>query len=423
MSQPIPLKIFIRPERRFIAEGRPTELIVLVRLLPTSPPEEVEPLPVNLGLLIDRSASMTGDKLIAAKDGARKLVESLGPQDRVSITTCGDYVETILPSTLVQDVAGIHRVIDGIAPGGLSALFPGWLASAYEVSRHYSRHQLNRVVLVSDGMANVGAISSEKVIDAARGLFRRGVSTTTIGVGDDFHEDALVPVAVQGGGNAVFCPNPDDVGERMLAEIRGIRAIFSEWATLRFDLEHAEIVDVLNEFPWIGERKVALPPLYGGMPLNVVVRLRLRPGTAGSDISPLMARVKSLDLQARQAVVHKKAMKVHVVSDALADSMGPDLGVQAQAARLEFARMHQKCVRRLDDGDLTGARQLLDFSLSRFQTLSGQSGGTLLTEDLAAMMRLRERLLNEDEKARNRKIFKFSAVFAQRSGIQRPSFG
>ncbi len=420
MSDVIPLKIFIRPERRFVAGERPTELVVLVRLVPTAlaPQQEAS---LNLGVVLDCGGSMSGQRLEAAKEAMRGLVDELGPNDRISVVCGGDFVDAVVPSTTVTDRPAIKQQIQAISPAGMATLRPSWFGGAWEVGRYLDRVKVNRVVVITDGMANTGTSSPDQVIELARGLFRRGISTSVLGIGDLFQEDVLVPLAVQGGGNAAYVEDQRRLGALLIQEARGARQLFSEWSTMRFDMQDAEVVDVLNEFPWVGERKVHLPPLYGDTPLNVVLRLRLRPGAAGQEINPLTVRVKNLDMEAKQAIVHRKRMKLHVVAPELADGMAPDLGVQAQAARLEFARMHQKCVRKIDQGDLLGARQLLDFSMSRFQSLSGQSGGTLLTDDLAGMATLRTRLEVAEESARNRKYLRFSAVFAQRAGFYRPT--
>lgn len=416
----LPLKIFLRPERRFVAEGRPTELVVLIRLLPSEAEASAKRLPLNLGIVLDRGQSMGGDAGREAVAGLRDLVAQLEPDDRVSLTLVGDMVDTVVPSTRVGDGRSVLQALESIHFSGMSKLYPAWLMAAHEVARFHDRRQLNRILVVSDGMKHVPSQQIGDAVKAARGLFRRGVSTTTLGLGDRFNEDALIPLAVEGGGACMLSLDPKRAPMLLRNELRAARAAFSEWATLRLDLDQAEIVDVLNDLPWVADQKLALPPLHGGVPLNVVLRLRLLPGAAGSEMTPLTVRIKSLDLQARQAVVHKKAMRVHVVSDALADSMGPDLGVQAHAARLEFARMHRKCISKLDDGDLGGAQQLLDFSLARFQSLSGQSGGTLLTEDLVTMMRLRERVTDPSATARVRKAFAYLAAFAQRGGHSTP---
>lgn len=419
---PVALKIFVRPERRFVAEGRPTELIVLVRMV-AAPAEGERRVPLNLSVLVDCSQSMAGARLEASKRALHAVIDRLGPQDRLSVVTSGDFVDAPVPSVPVRDPAALKRAVSAIQSDGVGALRSSWFGAAWEAASVYDAGRLNRVIVLTDGLANLGCQSPAELFDEARGLFKRGVSTSVVGLGEGFKEDVLVPLAVRGGGNACFVVDPEQIEARLLAEVEAARNLFSEWSTLRFDLDSAEVVDVLNDFAWIGDDKVSLPTLYGDCPLNVVIRLRLRPGRAGEEITPLTVRVKSLDMRARQALVHRKRLKLHVVAADLADGMGPDLGVQAHAARLEFARMHQKCIARIDAGDFDGAKQLLDFSLGRFQSLSGQSGGTLLTEDLAAMHRLRSTLADAGRAAFNRKFLRFSAVYAQRSGIERSTPG
>lgn len=415
-----PLRIFLRPERRFVAAGKPTELIVLVRLLPGTPEDASTAIPLNLGVVLDRSRSMGGERMQTAVSALHRLIERLGPQDRLSVVTVGDVVDVVQPSAHVLDREPFRRVLDGLECDGVARLYPAWLMAAHEVARHHERRQLNRVLVLSDGMNQMSDEDMKEAVEAARGLFRLGVSTSTFGIGDGFNESALLPLAVEGGGTASYVRRLDDLPERLEREVDAARGIFCEWSTLRLDVEGAEVLDVLNDLPTISSQKYALPPLYGGMPLNIVLRLRLEGGTAGQEAHPLTVRIKSLDLQARQAVVHKQSLRVHLVSDQLADSMGPDLGVQAHAARLEFARMHGKVIRKLDSGDLTGAQQLLEFSLARFQTLSGQSGGTLLTEDLLQMMQLRESLTDAARITDHRKLFAYSATYAQRGGDTSP---
>lgn len=415
-----PLRIFVRPERRFVAANKPTELIVLIRLLPNVPERAAKRVPLNLGVVLDRSRSMKGGRLDTAVSALHRLLERLEPGDRLSLITAGDVVDVAVPSTPVSSTEPFLRALEGVRCDGLAPLYPAWLMAAHEVARHHDRRQLNRVLVLSDGMTQTSDADTRRALEASRGLFRLGVSTSTFGIGDGFHEDALLPLAVEGGGTACYVRRDDDLPERLEQEANAARDIFCEWATLRLDVEGAEVLDVLNDLPTVTDQKFALPPLYGGLPLNIVVRLRLEGGTAGQEAHPLTVRIKSLDLQAKQAVVHKKSLRVHVVSDALADSMGPDLGVQAHAARLEFARMHGKVVRKLDAGDLNGAAQLLEFSLARFQALSGQSGGTLLTEDLLEMMKLREALADASRVPDHRKLFAYAASFAQRGGYASP---
>jgi Ca-activated chloride channel homolog len=424
------LRIFVRPERRFVPEGTPSEMLVLVRLLAAVRNPGEQRVPMNLGVVIDRVGF--GDRAawgeVVAAIGA--VVEQLSGDDRLSLVVVDDGVELLLSAKGGQEAARVVRLLramepyepDTAKPKGdrRELLYTGWLVASNEVALHHDRAQLNRVWVVSSASADPPNDGRSELVDASRGLFRLGVSTSTFGVGEGFDEDILLPLAVEGGGTPNLVLERAGLGPRLLAELDAARSIFCEWSTLRLDVEGADVLEVLNELPVLADRKVSLPSLYGGVPLNVVLRLRLDASSQSGEIHPLTVRIKSLDLQARQAVVHKKALRLHVASRALSDSMGADLGVQAHGARLEFARMHLKCTRRIDAGDLPGAQQLVDFALARFGSLSGQAGGTMLTEDMFAMMRLRDGLTVPERRARNRKQLLYAAAYAQRGGYASP---
>lgn len=409
-----PLKIFLRPEKRFVSEARPTELLILARIVPAPIPS---PSSRRVGVVVDRSLARDPDTLAALGRALRRACEHLEPHDVLTIVAAGDHAERMLHSTKVRDLGDVEALLSTMQPCDAPVTWAGWLAAGVELADDWDRDAVNRLVVVT-GTRTIGPSPEvASVVRAARGLFRRGISTSTIGVGHDFDEDLLVPFAVEGGGNAWFAERVEELAPILDAEMRALGGIYTEWATLRFDLEGADVVDVLNDLPWVAENKIALPPLVAEAPFHVVARLRLRPGEAGHDMSPVTLRIKNLDLGCRNATVHRKAMKVHVVSSALADSMEPDIAVQAHAARLQLARSHARCITHLDADDAPAARELLDFALSRFQSLSGQSGSTLLTRDLATLMRARERILDPGARQLVRKLFRYAAVGALRSDL------
>ena len=424
------LRIFVRPERRFVAEHQASELLVLVRMLATVVGAEGPRVPLNLGLVLDRGACADASAWSSLVSAVGDVVEQLAESDRLCVVVVDEQVEVLVPSTPLVDGAGLIRMLRSMAAPPASEsrapserrelLYTAWLLAANQVALHHERTQLNRVWVVSGSPLDARAERQCEWVDSARGLFRLGVSTSSFGLGEAFDEEALLALAVEGGGTPNLVLDRAHLGARLRAELDAARSIFCEWSTLRFDVDGADVVEVLNELPVLADRKVSLPSLYGGVPLNVVLRLRLEPRGESGEVHPLTVRIKSLDLQARQAVVHKKALRLHVVSRALAESMGADLGVQAHAARLEFARMHLKCVRRMDAGDLSGAQQLIDFALARFNSLSGQAGSTMLTEDLFAMMKLRDGMVVPEQAARNRKLLLYAAAYAQRGGYASP---
>lgn len=119
-----------------------------------------------------------------------------------------------------------QNIIDGInrlTPRNMTALYDCWLEGATQVSKYLQPEHLNCVILLTDGLANVGETNPDVIGNAVNGLSKRGVSTTTMGIGDDFNEDLMQGMALSGDGNYYFIQNPDQLPSIFNAELQGIK--------------------------------------------------------------------------------------------------------------------------------------------------------------------------------------------------------
>ncbi len=204
------------PERAGVRLDSSTELHVLVRIVPPVPPVATRRPALNIALVIDRSGSMSGSKLRAAKAAAIYAVQQLTADDRVSVTIYDDEVETIVPSTLALDKISIMRSIERIESGGSTALHAGWVEGGVQVSRHLAPKRLNRVLLLTDGQANAGETNADRIASDVHGLAKRGVTTSTMGLGNDYNEDLLEAIATSGDGNGIGFQGVDDLSMRSI---------------------------------------------------------------------------------------------------------------------------------------------------------------------------------------------------------------
>jgi Ca-activated chloride channel family protein len=173
--------------------------------------KDAERPPLNVALVLDRSGSMEGEKLERAKDAAKMAVEFLSPRDILSIVTYESEVDVLLPATRVSDKRRIMRAIDGIYSAGNTALFAGVSKGAHELKKFIDRGRVNRVILLSDGLANVGPDSTDDLVDLGSGLRREGISVSTIGLGLDYNEDLMSSLAQASDGNHAFVREPADL--------------------------------------------------------------------------------------------------------------------------------------------------------------------------------------------------------------------
>jgi Ca-activated chloride channel family protein len=189
---------------------------------------------VNLALALDRSGSMGGQgRMQQAKRAAHELIDQLSAGDQLSVVTFGSGVEVLATAVPGHHRELLHDLIETVRVSGQTHLHGGWLAAAQEVAAHYRQGYLNRVILVSDGMANRGLCDTTQVAEHVASLSRTGVSTTTLGVGMNFNEGLLEAMAEAGDGNYHYAPTAEQMPLLFQEELQEQRLVVGSRAKFR----------------------------------------------------------------------------------------------------------------------------------------------------------------------------------------------
>ncbi|MBP0028260.1 MAG: macro domain-containing protein [Roseofilum sp. Guam] len=265
------------PLRAALCTEIPTTLDVLIRLTPPAPQVTSERPPINLSLVLDRSGSMADrNKITFTKQAAAYAVNQLQSSDRVSVVTFQSHINTPVRSQLVQNKRYILQQIEQINVGGGTALHAGWIEGGVQVSQHLKPNSLNRVILLSDGIANVGETNPDVISTDVHGLAQRGVSTTTMGVGDDYNESLLEAIAASGDGNYYYIESPDQLPDIFAMELQGLMATLGKNVTLSFTLpSQVQLLDIFNDFATLPNGQYQLPNLIAGNPFTLALRLKV----------------------------------------------------------------------------------------------------------------------------------------------------
>lgn len=285
-----------------------TELTVKVKItVPVLPRTETTP-KLNLAFAVDRSGSMSGEKMHFARQALKDAFAQLHPGSRAAVVAFSDDVSVVLPSTSVEELRDIDRLIDSIRSSGMTALFEGWKQSAEQVETHFDSAQLNRVLLLSDGLANVGPSRKEDIIPSIRALAQRGISTTAMGVGLDFDEHMMEAISDAGDGTYFFIEHPNLLPTFFEAELSGVNQLVATGGRLGFiPAPGCTFLELVTDQPvdervevnqWLdGEQKgiydlhmlntrqltpnwCILPALTAQRTISVVARLRVEQGAA-----------------------------------------------------------------------------------------------------------------------------------------------
>lgn len=183
--------------------------------------------PVNVAIVLDKSGSMSGEKIAQAREAAIIAVQKLQAQDIVAIITYDDSVEVLVPATKLTDKETVIAAIRKIKSGGQTALFAGVSKGAAEIRKFIDKEHVNRVILLSDGLANVGPSSPGELGQLGASLAKERISITTIGLGQGYNEDLMAKLAQQSDGNHAYAATADvlpDIFDKEFGDVLSVVA-------------------------------------------------------------------------------------------------------------------------------------------------------------------------------------------------------
>lgn len=214
--------------------------------------------PVHLTFLVDVSGSMSSpDKLPLAQQSMHMLVDSLREDDTVALATYAGRVARILEPTSAGNKRAIHDAISSLQSGGSTGMSSG-IDLAYEMAwESFEKGHENRVIVLSDGDANVGRTSWDEMLSQIKGYADRGVTLSTIGLGMGNYKDTLMEqLSNKGDGNNFYIDDADqarrvfveDLGGTMVTVARDVKiqVEFNEESVLAYRLlgyENRDIAD------------------------------------------------------------------------------------------------------------------------------------------------------------------------------------
>ncbi|WP_375495578.1 VWA domain-containing protein [uncultured Nostoc sp.] len=199
---------------------------------------------LNLSLVIDRSGSMAGAPLHHALKAAESVVDQLEPNDILSVVVYDDEVDSVVPPQAVTNKAALKNSIHKVRAGGITNLSGGWLKGCEHVKTQLDPQKINRVLLLTDGHANMG-IQDPKILTATSGQkAEEGIITTTLGFAQGFNEDLLIGIARAATGNFYFIQSIDEATEVFSIELDSLRAVVGQ--NLKVTLELADGVSLVD---------------------------------------------------------------------------------------------------------------------------------------------------------------------------------
>lgn len=363
------LKLVLNPLRAAVLAGTRSTVDVLVRLQAPERPETaaVSRAPLQLALVIDRSGSMSGQPLHEAKRCARMVVDGLGAEDRVAVLAYDDNVRRLTGLVNTSDKTTLHEAIARIHEGGCTNLHGGWLAGAEELAPHTQPNVLSRVILLSDGHANVGLTDTGAIASQCAELAAAGVTTSTYGLGHHFNEDLMTGMADAGRGNAYYGQTADDLADPFREELALLDAMCARQVELALEAPAGVTVEVLNHYAKTPQGRWRLPDLAYGGEAWALLRLSVDPELTRQHerLELLEARATWRDLEGRAGESSSASLELPVMPAAAYAAVAEDELVRRRTEEVTVASMQdtaREAARRHDwrsvDQTLSMARSL-----------------------------------------------------------------
>ena len=388
-----------RPLRPAVAiDGATTlELLISIAAPEAAAADQNKPRPpLNLALVIDRSGSMSGNKLSQARKAARFLVGELSSRDRLAIVTFDDEVSVLVPSQPVVNTREFNSAINHIHSGGSTALFDGWLAGGTQVAEHLDPAALNRVLLLSDGQANQGLTNQDAIADKVKGLSRRGISTSAFGLGADFDEDLMGAIASAGDGTLAHIESPDQLADLYASELQGLNSTVGRRLSLVIETCHgAQLLDVLNDLPRNPQGEYQLPNLRQGQELSVGLKLQLPAWLPNQEILRVRLAWEAPGNQQRQSL--SSGLSLQVCPAAELAGLANDAAVEEELTMLQANRARRQALEELDRGDFLAAEGTLGAMYTRLSCLASSEDSI---EEMSLLKAKMEMLRTNHSRAR-----------------------
>jgi Ca-activated chloride channel family protein len=346
-------------------------------------PESGRRMPVDVAVVMDTSGSMSGwHKIDYARLAARELVDSLRPGDRFSLVTFSDRARVLLPSQTVGDKQSILDTIDRVQEGGGTNMHGG-ITTGLEQLRGGDEGYVRRLLLLSDGHANVGISDAASLSSLARQASIADVSTSTIGLGLDFNEDLLASMADAGGGSYHFVDQAPKLAEIFGEELDAMTRTVARDVTVRMDLPPGVSVvdtygysDTLDSEGW----RVYLGDIYAGQERKIVVRLDHAPATKGTlSLADITLDYRDLDLELD---IHRDlALDAPVTRNAARAQASLDHETAVKAARAQAADLAEQAARAFESNDRAKAKASLQRTSDVLRRASRELAAPELLDD------------------------------------------
>ncbi len=286
-----------------ISSGQ-SEAVLQIGFTTSEVNERTDLRPLNLVLVIDHSGSMgASDKMSRVKASLHTLLGKLRSDDIVSIIIFDDTAETLVPASRIGNGYELNRAIDSIQPDGSTNIHAGLMLGYKEALKNFRKDATNRVILLTDGIANQGVVDPKQIAAESSEFNGQGIDLSTIGVGLDLNNDLLRTLATTGHGLYHFVSDEKDIEKVFVTEVQSLISSVAKKVEVSIDYDpNLEVEKIYGYVPRAGANRVSIGLENMNSGLTQVIMMRFRAKNISKNSYPVKVRLSYFDVKQQRMV-------------------------------------------------------------------------------------------------------------------------
>ena len=333
--------------------------------------------PINLAIVIDKSGSMSGQRIEKAREAAILAVNMLNENDTLSIVAYDSEARVIVPATKVDNKLRIIGLInENIYAGGGTALFAGLSKGIKQVENQLTKDKVNRIILLSDGQANIGPSSVDELSQLAIIAAKKNIAITTLGIGSDYNELLMSSIASYSDGNHVFVNNSADLENVFVHEFTDLMSAIAQDVVITIQLKNGvKPVRLLGRDGVIkgNEITVKMNQLFSNQEKYVLLEVIPDKGKVGQEKTLAQVDLKYDNLLENKTENETQVVRISYTKDKkmVDDAIHQDVIVETELQKV--ALENEKALELYNQGKRDEAQQLLRENGEALKAISAQS--------------------------------------------------
>lgn len=355
------LTVKVVPEKEYIVPDASQDVVFSIDVTGANI-KNPKRLPLNLAVVLDRSGSMKGAKIEQARQAAMLLVDQLEPKDVFSLVVYDNDVDVLVPSQPVRDKQKIRSQIQSIQSGGSTALYGGVEEGGRQLAEYLDSEKINRIILLSDGLANVGPKRPQDLSRLGKRLQEEGIHVTTVGLGDNYNENLMVALAESSAANYYYVQDTETLPDIFVEELGYLQSVVARNIRIIIELpDGVEPVGVIGH-PGVqfskNRAELTLSEYYAAQQRNFLIRCRV-PEADSSKLELARVQVVYRDEVAGKERDTRSAGYVQITQDKKKSEKSTNGAVAKLTSWFRNVSVREKALALADEGKTREAAQVL----------------------------------------------------------------